>query len=83
MIESLTVLADGSLLGRLARDPGHNLGRVLGKVRFRGNGVVGPAAFLADGEQTGGGEDAEMLGRGGRREGKEFLNLANAEFAAL
>ena len=35
MIESLTVLADGSLLGRLARDPGHNLGRVLGKVRFR------------------------------------------------
>ena len=74
---------DRLLLGRLARDPGHNLRRFLRKFRLIGNAIVGPAAFLADGEQTGAGEDAEMLGRGGRREGEEFLHLANAEFAAL
>lgn len=74
---------DRPFLRRLARHPGHDLGGFLGLIRFLGHRVVGPAAFLADGEKTGTGEDAQMLGGRRRRESEEFLHLANAKLPAL
>ncbi len=83
MVKLATIFQDGFFFSRLATKPLDDIGGILGDFIFVHDAIECPTPFFAHGNQSGGGQQAEVLRGRGRRQRQKLLYLADAKLSAF